>query len=246
MSGFSTLSSTGSKAPLNVKKAERRLTSLVLPLERIQAIEQFVAEWRQRDRLIKHGIPPRSTLLLHGPSGNGKTAICEAIAWEMRLPFGIVQVSEVVDSCLGETGKNLHNLFRWINENAAVVLFDECDSLTIRRGQENSAASQEMSRAVNQILTALDAKDLQSVCLFATNLPESLDPAFLRRMGMRLHIEAPTRIGKGELIDRLRHRWKFLDDGDWVEEALRAPSFSECEQIVMGRARELVLAGQAN
>jgi SpoVK/Ycf46/Vps4 family AAA+-type ATPase len=216
----------------------------VLPLEKVQALQRFFREWRAREVLVKHGVPVRNSILLHGPSGNGKTAIAESLATEMQLKFSVVQTGSIIESWLGSTLRNLQQLFDFAHSTPAVVLFDECDSLlTARDRMGGSSAGQEMQRAVNVILAALDGAPIDSVFAFATNFAETLDPAFLRRMTTALHLDAPSIEGKRELIARLRRRWSFIRDGAWIQTALEMPSFAECEQVVAEAARAQLVDG---
>lgn len=234
------------RADLQQRKAVRRLSGLVLPVEKVSALNRFIAEYRKRDVLIRHNVPCRNTLLLYGPSGNGKTAIAESIANELKLPFSVTMCGQIVASYLGETEKNLHDLFDWARRTSAVLLFDECDSLvSARAGMGTSSASDAMRRAVNTILAGLDGIGTDSILVFASNFGEKLDPAFLRRMSIQMLIDAPSIEAKRELVRRLRQRWSFIPDGDWLEKALQMPSFAECELAVAQAARDFLLKDQA-
>lgn len=215
-------------------------------MQKVSSIRQFIREYHFRSVLQKHGVPVRNSILLYGPSGNGKTAIAECIAAELKLPFAVTKCDELISSYLGQTESNLRKLFDWAENTAAVLLFDECDSLvTARDSMDNQACNAAMKRAVNTILAALDGAPKDTVFVFATNFGDKLDAAFLRRMSIQMQIEAPSVEGKRELIRRLRERWNFIPDGEWIETALRMPSFAECELETANAARRhLVREGQ--
>jgi SpoVK/Ycf46/Vps4 family AAA+-type ATPase len=231
------------RSDVQQRKATRRLSGLVLPADKVAVLNRFIREWRYREKIIKFNVPVRNTLLLYGPSGNGKTAIAECLAGEMQLPFAVTKCDELIGSYLGATSSNLRGLFDWAENQAAVLLFDECDSLLIARdAMDNQSCNNEMKRAVNTILAALDGAPKDTVFVFASNFAEKLDAAFLRRMSVQMHVPAPTVEAKRELIRRLRVKWPFVPaEGEWFEESLRMPSFAECEMAVADAAREVLM-----
>lgn len=143
----------------------------------------FLSPLRNPDLRMAYGKSLRGGLLLWGPPGCGKTFLARAIAGEMGAPFISVGIHEVLDMWLGNSERNLHNIF----ENArriqpAVVFFDEIDAIGFSRTNQRSAATRNL---VATLLTELDGigNDNNSVfVLAATNQPWDVDPA-LRRPG---------------------------------------------------------------
>lgn len=223
---------------VQARRANRRLSSLVLPVDKVSTLNRFIREWRHRERIAAAGIRVRNTMLLHGPSGNGKTAIAECLATEMQLPFAVILPGQLTGKYLGDTDRNILDLFRWANSTSAVVLFDEADSMASSRDDLQHEARRE---AVNTLLASLDGAGTNSVFLFASNYGAKLDAAVLRRMAIQMSIDAPSLPAKQELIRRLRERWKFIPDGEWIEEALRMPSFAEVELAVEDEARAYMM-----
>jgi SpoVK/Ycf46/Vps4 family AAA+-type ATPase len=125
----------------------------------------------------------RGGLLLYGPPGCGKGFIARALAGELGAGFMSVSINDVLDMWIGNSERNLHDVFVTARRNAPVVLFfDELDALGRRRSQ---LANNAMRTTVNQLLLELDGVGADNENVFvlgATNHPWDVDPA-LRRPG---------------------------------------------------------------
>lgn len=126
-------------------------------------------------------LKPRSGLLLYGPPGTGKTLLAKAIATECSLNFIPVKGPELLNMYVGESEKNVRELFeRARSLQPCVLFFDELDSLAPRRGQGSDSGV--MDRIVAQLLTEIDGLQGSSklFVIGATNRPDLLDQALLR------------------------------------------------------------------
>lgn len=151
-------------------------------------------------------------ILLHGPPGTGKTSLCKALAQQATVNLierkyyedGIlieVNASSLFSQWFGETGKQVHNLFREIEKlmldpkRMVFVLVDEIESLTSAR--KNSSSGGECTDsilAVNELLTGMDRIKYQKNVLFLTtsNITDLIDLAFLSRADIKQYIGLPT------------------------------------------------------
>lgn len=130
-----------------------------------------------------YGMSLRGGLLLYGPPGCGKTFIARATAGELGAKFIGVGLHDILDMWLGESEKNLHELFESARKAAPCVLFfDEADALGRKRSQMTHSAGRSV---VVQFLAELDSFGSENEGVFvlaATNHPWDIDPA-LRRPG---------------------------------------------------------------
>jgi SpoVK/Ycf46/Vps4 family AAA+-type ATPase len=171
----------------------------------------------------------RGGLLLYGPPGCGKTHIARATAGELGAHFLAIGLADVLDMWLGQSERNLHNLFAGARRAAPCVLFlDEVDAI----GQKRSLLRNSAGRgAVVQLLTELDSigSDNEGVfVLAATNAPWDVDPA-LRRPGRldRTLLVLPPDGPAREAIFRLHLRDRPVAPGvDVVSLARRTEAYS--------------------
>jgi ATP-dependent 26S proteasome regulatory subunit len=132
--------------------------------------------------LFKNGLIQRGGLLLYGPPGTGKTLLAKAIATECELSFMSVKGPEVLNMYVGESEKNIREIFEKARSHSPwVIFFDELDSLAPARGN-GSDSNQVMDRIVAQLLTEIDGVNSkgQVFVIGATNRPDLLDPALMR------------------------------------------------------------------
>src|SRR5919106_1866419 len=159
-------------------------------LEGVKRELQEAVEWplRYPDLYAKIGHTVPKGILLHGPSGTGKTMLAKAVATESEANFISVKGPELLSKWVGESERGIREIFRRARQAApCVVFFDEIDSVAPSRGggmegHGGGSGSAMSNRMVSQLLTEMDGiSELHGVVvLAATNRPDMVDPALLR------------------------------------------------------------------
>src|SRR5437016_12389224 len=98
----------------------------------------FLAPLKNPDMMRLYGKSLRGGLLLYGPPGCGKTFLARAVAGEMGAAFVSVSIVDVLNMWVGNSERNLHEIFAAARRNAPCVLFlDEGDAIGHKRSQSN-------------------------------------------------------------------------------------------------------------
>ena len=143
----------------------------------------LLAPMRNPEMARLYGKSLRGGLLLYGPPGCGKTFIARAVAGEMGARFLAVSLADVLDMYIGQSERNIQELFELARRNApCVIFFDEVDALGQKRSQQRNSAGR---GSVNQLLSEMDGLGNNNEGVFvlgATNHPWDVDVA-LRRPG---------------------------------------------------------------
>ncbi len=167
-------------------------------------------------------------ILLYGPPGCGKTHIAKATAGEINANFINVGINDILDMWLGNSEKNLHEIFETARKNKPCVIFiDEIDALGANRNDVNKAAGRTV---INQFLAELDGIESDNdgiLILGATNAPWYIDPAF-RRPGRfdRIIFVAPPDIEARKSIYQIQLKNKPIDKIDFYNLAKKSKEFS--------------------
>lgn len=188
----------------------------------------FLAPMQNPDLRKLYGKSLKGGLLLYGPPGCGKTFIARATAGELGAKFLSVGLSDVLDMWLGQSEKNLHEIFETARRSRPCVLFfDEIDALGRKRSLMRQSAGRDV---VNQLLAEMDSVGADNEGVFilaATNHPWDIDAA-LRRPGrldrtlLVLPPDAPAR----ESILRLNSVDRPLESVDFAAIASKTEDYS--------------------
>ena len=167
---------------------------------------QEAVEWPMKYPVLyeKLGHKMPRGILLHGPSGTGKTLLAKAVATESEANFVSVRGPELLSKWVGESERGIREIFRRARQaSPCVIFFDEIDSIAPIRGIGGETAVTE--RVVSQLLTELDGMENMHgvVVLAATNRADMIDPALLRpgRFDKIISIPMPDKESRKKILE---------------------------------------------
>lgn len=168
-----------------------------------------IVEWlKDPGRFKAMGVRPPRGILLHGPSGTGKTMLARALAGETEATFIVESATNFLNEYAGGGPTNIRALFARARRYSPVVVFiDEIDGIGRNRTFERH--SWHIHESLNALLTELDGFMTPSarpvIVIAATNLLDELDPALRRRFDREVEVERPDRSEREAfLVDRLQ------------------------------------------
>ena len=191
----------GSKKKAEVKKDEskkKNRTSLtfddVVGMHEVkEKLQDVIAQFKNAEKYKAWNIKPIKGILLHGPSGTGKSYISEAFANEIDAEFFPLSSADIISKYLGESGKSIRSKFEEARKHPlSIIYIDEVDSIAAKRdGSENN---KERNATLNELLVQMASPENDNiVMIFATNMIDLLDPAFLRsgRCDFKIEVSLP-------------------------------------------------------
>ncbi len=154
-------------------------------------LNQLLKEFRYTSILNNYKLPVDNKLLLFGYTGCGKTTTAKAIAKALGKKIIILNLGGIVSSRLGETAKNVTDVFKKAFRENAVLFLDEFDYIGKKRDYDTTDSG-EMQRLVNAVIQLIDQLPSTTLLIAATNHSKSIDTALLRRFQLKLKFDAPS------------------------------------------------------
>lgn len=235
-------SGTGQQGPGRVGAS---FEDLVLPDPALRELRRLVAWARHRDEVLSQGAlqgvggkGSGIAALFGGNPGTGKTLAANVVADELALDLLEVDLSSVVDKYVGETEKNLEQVFREAEAMNVVLFFDEADALFGSRSAVSDARDRYANLEVSYLLQRMEHFD--GITILATNLRGNLDSAFTRRLQFLITFPDPDAETRERIWRRHLAHVARTDEDDAPDVGLLARELElaggDIRNIVLGAA----------
>lgn len=185
------------------------LNDVFLDPQNREQFVQLIKENTYSKELQDYGLPVNNKVLLQGSSGCGKTMTAKAVANALGKNIIILNLSNIVSSRIGETSQNIKMIFDKAGRERSVLFLDELDQIGKARGSDDKDVG-EMRRLVNTLIQLIDYFPENALLLCATNHPEIIDAALIRRFQLKINYEMPSNDFLDRFYDNLLS--KFPED----------------------------------
>ena len=178
-------------------KAKYSLSDLIISSNTEANIFDFLS-YKKHEKLIfnewglsqTHKHQRQTAINFYGSPGTGKTMAAHAVAMELGQPLIIVDYASLESKYVGETSKNITEIFKKAKENQSIIFFDEADAILSRRVTNMTHATDVSVNQTRSVLLTL-MNDYDGLIIFTTNFIENYDPAFMRRILAHIEFELP-------------------------------------------------------
>ncbi len=243
--------------------AKATWSDLVLSRDIIKTIEKIIAAMRNRHTVYEDwelaGNSRRGlgiTALFFGASGTGKTTTAEIIANELGLDLFRVDLSKIVSKYVGETEKQLAQIFAAAESAGSILQFDEADALFGKRSAVKDAQDRHANTEVSYLLQRMEA--YSGLAILTTNLPNAMDSAFQRRIRFSIRYELPDQDQRTEIWQRFLSNVKLPTEdlrpsllsqitmsGASIQNIVRSAAFEAAEEKTPIRPQHILEAAQS-
>ncbi|TBL76342.1 ATP-binding protein [Paenibacillus thalictri] len=212
---------------------------LVLPADTIGLLRQACDRLRLRQTVMNDWGFERKlpygrgiSMLFTGPPGTGKTMSASVIAGDMQAELYRVDLSRVVSKYIGETEKNLSDIFDQAKLSGAILFFDEADALFGKRSEVKDAHDKYANMETSYLLQKMEEYD--GLTILATNFSQNLDEAFTRRIQFIIKFPFPDAVQREQL-------WRTAFPREFPTEDIDFAFMAEHFELTGGPIKNIVL-----
>ncbi|NEO31301.1 MAG: ATP-binding protein [Symploca sp. SIO3C6] len=181
---------------------------LILPPDQFTQLKEICAQVKYRHIVYQQwGFDSKLSFgkglnaLFSGPPGTGKTMAAEVIASELQLDLYKIELSQIVSKYIGETEKNLDQIFAAAQMANTILFFDEADALFGKRSEVRDAHDRYANIEIGYLLQKME--EYEGISILTTNLRHNLDEAFVRRLAFTIHFPFPDEASRGQIWEKI-------------------------------------------
>lgn len=219
----------------------RAWDDLILPPEQKNLLKNVINQVRYRhvvyqqwgfDKKLSYG--KGISVLFSGPPGTGKTMAAEIMAGELMLELYKIDLSQLISKYIGETEKNLHEVFREASSSSAILFFDEADALFGKRSEVKDSHDRYANVEVAYLLQQME--EYEGISILATNYSQNIDEAFMRRINYVVKFPFPD-------ADYRERLWRAMIPREMpVSDDIDFPFLAEKFLFAGGNIKNIVLS----
>lgn len=170
---------------------------LILEDSQKELMRQICSQVRYKDKVKSWGFYSRSSYgngvsaVFYGAPGTGKTMAAQVMGRELQMDVYKIDLSQLISKYIGETEKNLNQLFELAKEQNAILFFDEADGLFAKRSAVENSNDRYANMETGYLLQKFEEYD--GIVILATNFIHNIDEAFKRRIRFFVRFTFPDK-----------------------------------------------------